>query len=270
MRLFECILDANHRAVAGDETAAIHPGDFSDELPVAALTCIDPRLNPLMPAVLGLPEDRFIWLRNAGNIITTPLSTTMRSLALACAIKGAREIAVIGHSDCLVAKTTAMQLIDRFRTLGIERDKLPDNINEYFGLFSSERQNVMNTVQMVRSSPIIGPSIPVQGLLVDIMTGKLEWLVNGYETLESTPAYLSEATLVANLASAHNSLGNFSFDEMRFPQAKIGEIVTQLEKDTDLKAPPVQKTEAVPSSPAPTRKLPMPRLLRPRVYLRKG
>jgi hypothetical protein len=28
MRLFEAIIDANHRAVAGDATAGLHPADF--------------------------------------------------------------------------------------------------------------------------------------------------------------------------------------------------------------------------------------------------
>ena len=63
MRLFEAIVDANHRAVAGDKTAGLHPSDYANELPVIALTCVDPRLNALFPAVLGLPGDQFIWLR---------------------------------------------------------------------------------------------------------------------------------------------------------------------------------------------------------------
>src|ERR1700752_3123159 len=118
MRLFEAILDANHRALAGDASAGLHPAGFADSLPVVALTCIDPRLNSLFPEVLGLPKEQFIWLRNAGNIITGPLSSTMRSLALACAVKGGREIAIIGHTDCQVAKTSTMQLLDRLRALG--------------------------------------------------------------------------------------------------------------------------------------------------------
>ena len=32
----------------------------------------------------------------------------MRSLALACAVKGGREIAIIGHTDCQIAKTTTI------------------------------------------------------------------------------------------------------------------------------------------------------------------
>src|SRR5437763_4861450 len=183
MRLFEAIVDANHRAVAGDAGAGVRPGDFTDELPVIALTCVDPRLNALFPSALGLPGEQFIWLRNAGNIITAPLSSTMRSLAMACAVKGGKEIAIIGHSDCQVAKTTTMQLLDRLRAMGVERHLLPANINEYFGLFASERQNVIKAADIVAHSPLIGPKIPVHGLLVDIHTGKLEWLVNGYQTL---------------------------------------------------------------------------------------
>ena len=113
MRLFEAIIDANHRAVAGDQHAGLHPAEFESELPIVALTCIDVRLNPLLPEVLGVPKEQFIWLRNAGNIITGPLSSTMRSLALACAVKGGKEIAIIGHTDCQVGKTTTMELIDR-------------------------------------------------------------------------------------------------------------------------------------------------------------
>src|SRR6266704_4655787 len=135
MRLFEAIVEANQRASAGAEVFLdLQP--YTDWLPVVALTCVDPRLNRLMPNVLGIPEDQFIWLRNAGNIIFDPMSSMTRTLAMACAIKGGREIAIIGHTDCLVCKTTTMQLIERFKELGVERQALPDNINEFFGLFS--------------------------------------------------------------------------------------------------------------------------------------
>src|SRR5687767_13575983 len=121
MRLFEAIVEANHRAMHGDASAGLRPSEFSDALPIAALTCIDARLNPLLPDVLGIDEREFIWLRNAGNIITGPLSSTMRSMALACAVKGAKEIVVIGHTDCLVCKTDMMKLMERFTRLGVDR-----------------------------------------------------------------------------------------------------------------------------------------------------
>src|SRR4051794_10346787 len=154
MRLFEAVFEANQRRVAGQRDAVVRTADFAAALPVAALTCIDARLNHLLPEMLGLPEQQFISLRNAGNIITGPLSSTMRSLALGCAIKGAKEIAIIGHTDCLVGKTTAMALIDKLAALGIDRHSLPENLVEYFGLFGTERQNVLRVVDFIRASPI--------------------------------------------------------------------------------------------------------------------
>ena len=224
MRLFESILDANHRAVAGDASAGLHPAEFAEQLPIIALTCIDPRLNAFFPNILGIPAEHFIWLRNAGNIITSPLSSTMRSLALACAVKGGKEIAIIGHTDCQVAKTTTMQLLERFKELGVDRSRLPENLNEFFGMFATERQNVLKACDLVRQSPLIGPGIPVHGLLADIETGKLEWLVNGYNTLASKiPTATSAMPQLGGAGSGPGAAGGFDMGEMKFPETKIGD-----------------------------------------------
>jgi carbonic anhydrase len=245
MRLFEAIVDANHRAVAGDTTAGLHPADFAEELPVIALTCIDPRLNAYFPNALALPAEDFIWLRNAGNIITGPLSGTMRSLALACAVKGGKEIAVIGHTDCQVAKTTAMQLLERLKEFGIERHLLPDNLNEFFGMFGSERQNVIKACDIVRHSPLIGPKIPAHGLLLDLETGRLDWIVNGYQTLETAATRSHEPAKL--IGQAMDKIGHFNVSEMKFPEAKIGELANKTE---DWLKQKVEKAEdALPGTP---------------------
>jgi carbonic anhydrase len=296
MRLFESIIEANHAAVAGDDHAGQHPSDYVDELPVVALTCIDPRLNALFPNVLGLPGDQFIWLRNAGNVVTSPSSSTTRSLSLACAIKGGKEIVIIGHTDCLVGKTTTMQLLERLRALGIERHALPENINEYFGIFASERQNVIKAVDIVRQSPLIGPKIPVQGLLVDIQTGKLEWIVNGYQPIETLSSRWDEVVKSAgHTVDALKSLSDFNIGEMKFPETKIGETVTKAEDWLSQKVqhlgtktpesipvarpaspyqglfkPELISPERAPGPPPVPPKIPMPPPLRPRIHLRKG
>ncbi|HEY1663047.1 MAG TPA: carbonic anhydrase [Verrucomicrobiae bacterium] len=231
MHLFEAIVDANHRAVAGDKEAGLHPDDFAADLPVIALTCIDPRLNAFFPNVLALPAEKFIWLRNAGNIITAPLSSTMRSLALACAVKGGREIAIIGHTDCQIAKTTAMQLLDKLKAVGVDRQALPDNLSEFFGMFGSEQQNIIKGCDIIRHSPLIGPNVPVHGLLLDVETGALDWIVNGYEVLQSQVKTAEQTAAHVNLGnqtdlgkiSAHGALKNFEMGEMKFPEMKIGE-----------------------------------------------
>jgi len=273
MRLFEAIVDANHRAIAGDATAGVRVADFESELPVIALTCVDPRLNALFPNVLGLPGEQFIWLRNAGNIITGPLSSTMRSLALACAVKGGKEIAIIGHTDCQVGRTTTMELLQKLEAMGVKRHLLPENINEFFGMFGSDRQNVIKSCNFARQSPLIGPKVPVHGLLVDIETGKLEWLVNGYQNWETMSSQLNEVVKSGeHTIDMMKSLTDFKIGEMKFPDTKIGETVTKAE---DWLAKKVEQMEIKPSPPpTPPRAAPpepprIPPPLRPRMHIRR-
>jgi carbonic anhydrase len=245
MHLFEAIIDANHRAVAGDTSAGLHPDEFADSLPVVALTCIDPRLNAFFPNALALPVEQFIWLRNAGNIITGPLSSTMRSLALACAVKGGQEIAIIGHTDCQVAKTTTTILLERLKALGVDRSRLPDNLNDFFGTFGSERQNVIKACDFVRNSPLIGPKVPVHGLLIDIETGKLEWVVNGYETLLA-PAPAAMPEIPGLKFPALDSLGafkDFAMGEMKFPETKIGEAAAKIQNEIEEIKPVIESAQ---------------------------
>jgi len=279
MRLFEAIIDANHRAVAGDATAGVRVVEFENELPVIALTCIDPRLNALFPNVLGLPGEQFIWLRNAGNIITGATSSTMRSLALSCAVKGGKEIAIIGHTDCQVGKTTTMQLLQKFEAMGVKRHLLPENLNEFFGIFGSVQQNVIKSCTIARQSPLIGPKVPVHGLVVDIVSGKLDWLVNGYENWGAVAGQWNEAVKSAEHAvDMLKSLPDFKIGDLKFPEAKIGEAITkggnwlekkmeQLETKPAPTAPPAQPPPPVSAEPP---KIPVPPQMRPRMHVRRG
>ena len=165
-----------------------------------------------------------------------------------------------------------MDLIDRLRALGVERHLLPDNINEYFGIFSSERQNVLKAVDLVRNSPLIGPKIPVHGLLVDTNTGKLDWLVNGYQALETLGSRWQEVVKSAgHTMDALKSLTDFKIGEMKFPETKIGEIVARgenwlSEQVHQIGAHPLA-TPAEPQPPATPPKIPQPPPIRPRVRL---
>ena len=247
MRLFDAIINANHRALKGDKSAGFHLGDYDGELPVVALTCVDPRLNRLFPGVMGLPAESFIWLRNTGNIITGPLSSTMRSLALACAVKGGREIAIIGHTDCQVCRTSIAELTERFKDLGVDWNQLPLNLTEYFGVFANERQNVMQAVDFARHSPLIGPRMPVHGLMVDIATGDLEWVVNGYEALEH-PATLSPGVQMPEIGGVIGNLADrigTELGDLKFPDAKIGEAATEAKQW-------LSELKTAPAAPAPT------------------
>ena len=184
MRLLEAIVAANQAAAAG-QSSEVRVEHFADSLPLAVLTCIDSRLNKLFPGALGLADDQLIWLRNAGNVITSPLSSTVRSLAVGIYLKGAKEVAVIGHTDCRMAKLSMTELLERLKEWGIDRHALPmADLHEFFGLFTSEKANVLKAVGFLRVSPIIPPKMPVHGLVIDTNAGRLEWVVNGYEAAQ--------------------------------------------------------------------------------------
>src|SRR5207237_10389254 len=101
-------------------------------------------------------------------------------------------------------------------------------LNDFFVLFASERQNVIHATEFVRQSPLIGPKVPVHGLLVDTQTGRLEWIVNGYQTFTSSVT-APAATVDASQLGAWQRpvpLPEFKIGEMQFPETKIGDIVT--------------------------------------------
>jgi carbonic anhydrase len=265
MRLFDAILDANQRAADGHAPPLI-PDEFADALPLVALTCIDARLNHRLPEALGVPESHFIWLRNAGNIITSPMSSTVRSLALACAVKGGKEVLILGHSDCLVRKTSTLELLDKFAALGVPRAKLPENLQDFFGLFASERQNVLKAVEHIRASPLIGPRVPVHGALLDLATGRLEVLVNGYQVFATANAGMSPMTERAAGAArqpvpvppASEAPGNLSLAEIQVTSRQIGESVTPLRLESTVMPAIPETTPVAAAHSAPVKPPPVP------------
>jgi hypothetical protein len=59
-------------------------------------------------------------------------------------------------------------------------------LDEFLHRLVNERGNVHTAVQSVRQSPLVPGPVPVHGLMVDIESGQLEWIVNGYQAQLST------------------------------------------------------------------------------------
>jgi carbonic anhydrase len=177
-----------------------------------------------------------------------------------------------------VGKTTTMMLLDRLSALGVDRHRLPENLTEYFGLFGTERQNVIRSVEFVRASPLIGAKIPVHGLLIDLKTGRLEWIVNGYQHLDVVvTGKVGELFKKADQSfDAFAKIGSTAAEELKLPESKIGEIVStardwlhraehiaaaaQQEIGQKAAAAPAQPAPAAPPSPAKALPPKLPRL----------
>jgi hypothetical protein len=84
----------------------------------------------------------------------------------------------------------------------------------------------------------------VHGLLADIETGRMEWIVNGYQTLESRAG--RPGTPASLIGQATEKLGQFNMGEMKFPEAKIGELAAQAQDWLKQKqAQTVEKVEQI-------------------------
>jgi carbonic anhydrase len=170
-----------------------------------------------------------------------------------------------------------MQLLEKLRAIGVERHMLPDNLTEFFGMFGSDRQNVIKAADIARQSPLIGPKIPIHGLLVDIETGKLDWLVNGYQAAETMTTRWNEFVQSAGqTVDKLKSLSDFNIGEMKFPETKIGETVTNAEnwlsqKVHTLEMRPAEiAQEAAEKAAAVPPRIPLPPPIRPRLHVRRG
>ena len=145
---------------------------------LAILTCMDCRLIEFFEPALGLKRGDAKIIKNAGNTIVG--EDAIRSLATAVYMLGAEEIMVVGHTECGMAGSNPDNLKVRMIESGIsEEDIAKYDIGEWSGVFQDEKENVVETVRKIKNHPLI-PDIPVHGLIIDIVTGKLEVLVDGY------------------------------------------------------------------------------------------
>ena len=96
----------------------------------------------------------------------------------------------------------------------------------------------------------------MHGLLVDIETGKLEWLVNGYQAWGTMGDKWNEVVRSAGeTVDKLKSLTDFNIGEMKFPETKIGETVTKAE---DWLSQKIGALQTKPGEPSPVEAAPSP------------
>lgn len=87
---------------------------------------------------------------------------------------------VVWHTECGMAGADAEALKEKMLKRGIsEEDIAKYDLVEWIGGFESEEENVKNVVEKIKNHPLI-PNVPVHGLIIDIVTGELKVLVDGY------------------------------------------------------------------------------------------
>jgi len=147
----------------------------------AILTCMDARLDPAKFA--GLAEGDAHVIRNAGGRAS---DDAIRSLVISYKLLGTQEFFVIHHTNCgmefftndvlrsLLANSleTAELSSAGFRDVGKGPGSRAGEFVEWLTI-KDQRQSILDDVNRIRNHPLVPKSIPVQGYLYDVTSGKL-------------------------------------------------------------------------------------------------
>src|SRR5437867_3149666 len=183
MTLLQEITEANTSFLAGNPRLLDASGD-----PFIVVSCIDPRLTSFIEPALGLPKNRALVVRTAGNQVTALCNDALRSIVAGVYVKGGTEIFIVGHTDCAMSRFSTQDVIENFRKAGVERSIFGDaDIRAWFGAFHDVKTNVIQSVDYLRKSGFLPPLLKVHGLVLDIQNGKLDTVYNG-DTPITVPA----------------------------------------------------------------------------------
>jgi carbonic anhydrase len=147
---------------------------------LAIVACMDTRLTDgFLEQAMGVNRGDAKIIKNAGNNVLD--RDVIRSVAAAIFALGAEEIMLVGHHDCGMASTDQKKIKAKMIEKGISPEEIAKiDITDWIGAIESEELNVINGVEKIKNSPLIPDEIPIHGLIMDPITGKIDVLINGY------------------------------------------------------------------------------------------
>jgi carbonic anhydrase len=130
---------------------------------LAIVTCMDARLDPAK--FLGLEEGDAHVIRNAGGLVT---EDAIRSLVISHWLLGAREVAVVAHTDCGMLTFSNDDLRAKLRAeAGADASEVD------FRPFVDLEKSVRDSVQTIRESALLPDSLEVSGWVYDVRSGRI-------------------------------------------------------------------------------------------------
>ncbi|SFL89982.1 beta-class carbonic anhydrase [Pelosinus propionicus] len=154
---------------------------------LAIFTCMDTRLVDFLEPAMGIKRGEVKIIKNAGNTITDPFASSIRSLLVAIFELGVKEIMVIGHLDCGMSHSNAEDLTKKMLMRGISADAIKmveEELKIWLDHFHDPVENVKATVYKIRSNPLIPKDVPVHGLIFNPDNGVIEIIEDGYQLIE--------------------------------------------------------------------------------------
>ncbi len=150
---------------------------------VMVFTCMDTRLVDLLEPAMGFKRGDIKILKNAGNMIRTGCNDVIRSIMIGTVVMGLKEVFIVGHKDCGMAKQTPEAIKEKLLARGIAKEAVEAiDIAEWAGLIGDEVENVKDVVNKIRTSPYIPKDVILHGLIMDPNTGEIEVIIDGSQS----------------------------------------------------------------------------------------
>ncbi|WP_274366139.1 beta-class carbonic anhydrase [Paenibacillus thermotolerans] len=187
MNRLETILTYNEKFVSEKGYEQFVTDKFPDKQ-IVVLTCMDTRLIDLLPRAMNLKNGDAKIIRNAGAIVVQPFGNIMRSILVALYELNAEEVFVVGHYDCGMTGLNADNIIRKAEKRGVAPGTIDTlrhsgiDLPRWLTGFDDVTQGVQKSVEIIRNHPLLPENTPVHGLVIDPTTGRLDMLVNGYES----------------------------------------------------------------------------------------
>ena len=189
MSLLNEILDYNEQFVEKEEYVKYKTDKFPQKKMVI-VSCMDTRLVELLPKSMNVKNGDVKILKTAGAIVSHPFGSVMRSILIAIYELKADEVFVIPHHDCGMASVNADVTVEKMVDRGVQRETIDTigasgiDIKSWLRGFDDVYESLKNSVEVIKSHPLMPKSVPVHGLIISPDKGKLELVVNGYDHIE--------------------------------------------------------------------------------------
>jgi len=143
---------------------------------LAILACMDTRTTLFLEPAMGIKRGDAKVIKTVGNCVTGFFDTAVKSLMVAIYELGVMEIAVVGHEECGMQKTTSESLTKAMLERGVSPDAIKmveKELKEWADGFKDPEQNVRDVVKLLKEDPLIPKDVKIHGLLFHPRTGKL-------------------------------------------------------------------------------------------------
>lgn len=150
--------------------------DLSRDIPakkLAVLTCVDARLDGVLQEAMGLERGDAVFIKTAGNNLNYG---EMRSVLTAIYKYDIKTLLVVGHEDCGMGWWGERELRKIMLDRGIKQDALEeyDNIEMWLGCFKDARDNVISTIEKLRSYSLTPSDLEIRGVYFNLTSGLIE------------------------------------------------------------------------------------------------